>query len=131
MLGDNAEKSKNPLKKAMRRRNAKTVTFASPTYFEPSIVDYSTEEEQDDDQFFEDEDETARSDTQDTQDTQDMQDSQVEIQSENIVVEPLRTKPHPDRDVLTPNEEDESDRRVSPERPRRSDDSYDRQGIFF
>ena len=46
MLGDNPEKSKNPLKKAMRRRNAKTVQFTAPTYFEASDVDYSTEEEE-------------------------------------------------------------------------------------
>lgn len=46
MLGDNPEKSKNPLKKAMRRRNAKTVQFAAPTYFEASEVEYSSEEEE-------------------------------------------------------------------------------------
>ena len=46
MLGDNPEKSKNPLKKAMRRRNAKTVQFAPPQYFEPSDFDYSDEEEE-------------------------------------------------------------------------------------
>ena len=46
MLGDNPEKSKNPLKKAMRRRNAKTVQFAAPQYFEPSDFDYSDEEEE-------------------------------------------------------------------------------------
>jgi hypothetical protein len=45
MLGDQAEKSKNPLKKAIRRRNAKTVTFTAPTYVEASDIDYSTEEE--------------------------------------------------------------------------------------
>ena len=45
MLGDNPEKSKNPLKKAMRRRNAKTVQFAPPTYYEPSDNDYSSDEE--------------------------------------------------------------------------------------
>lgn len=45
MLGDNPERSKNPLKKAMRRRNAKTVQFTAPTYFEASDVEYSTEEE--------------------------------------------------------------------------------------
>ncbi|KIX08240.1 uncharacterized protein Z518_02896 [Rhinocladiella mackenziei CBS 650.93] len=45
MLGDNPEKSKNPLKKAMRRRNAKTVQFAAPTYYEPSDYEYSDEEE--------------------------------------------------------------------------------------
>jgi hypothetical protein len=45
MLGDQAEKTKNPLKKAIRRRNAKTVTFAAPTYVEASDIDYSTDEE--------------------------------------------------------------------------------------
>ncbi|KAJ9602963.1 protein phosphatase regulator [Cladophialophora chaetospira] len=49
MLGDNPEKSKNPLKKAMRRRNAKTVQFAPPTYYEPSDYEYSDEEEEGDD----------------------------------------------------------------------------------
>jgi hypothetical protein len=44
MLGDTAEKSKNPLKKAMRRRNAKTVAFAPPTYVEASDYDYSSDE---------------------------------------------------------------------------------------
>ncbi|XMA15676.1 hypothetical protein WAI453_008467 [Rhynchosporium graminicola] len=45
MLGDQEAKSKNPLKKAIRRRNAKTVTFAAPTYVEASDIDYSTDEE--------------------------------------------------------------------------------------
>lgn len=45
MLGDSMEKSKNPLKKAMRRRNAKTVQFAAPTYVEASDYEYSSEEE--------------------------------------------------------------------------------------
>lgn len=45
MLGDTAEKSKNPLKKAMRRRNAKTVQFAPPTYVEASDYDYSSDED--------------------------------------------------------------------------------------
>lgn len=39
------EKSKNPLKKAMRRRNAKTVQFTAPTYVEASDYDYSSDEE--------------------------------------------------------------------------------------
>lgn len=45
MLGDQEAKSKNPLKKAIRRRNAKTVTFTAPTYVEASDIDYSTDEE--------------------------------------------------------------------------------------
>ena len=46
MLSDNSEKTRNPLKKAMRRRNAKTVQFAAPTYVEASDYDYSTEEDE-------------------------------------------------------------------------------------
>lgn len=49
MLGDIPEKSKNPLKKAMRRRNGKTVQFAAPTYRDPPPMDYSTEEDEDED----------------------------------------------------------------------------------
>ncbi len=52
MLGDQAEKTKNPLKKAIRRRNAKTVTFTAPTYVEASDNDYSTDEEDMDGDFF-------------------------------------------------------------------------------
>ncbi|TVY20948.1 Tip elongation aberrant protein Tea4 [Lachnellula arida] len=52
MLGDQAEKSKNPLKKAIKRRNAKTVTFTAPTYVEASDVDYSTDEEDGEDDYF-------------------------------------------------------------------------------
>ena len=46
MLSDNSEKSRNPIKKAMRRRNAKTVQFAAPTYVEASDYDYSSDEEE-------------------------------------------------------------------------------------
>ncbi|KAK7541276.1 uncharacterized protein J3D65DRAFT_273500 [Phyllosticta citribraziliensis] len=49
MLGDTTEKSKNPLKKAMRRRNTKTVQFTAPTYVEASEYEYSTDEEDEDD----------------------------------------------------------------------------------
>ena len=46
MLSDNSEKSRNPLKKAIRRRNAKTVQFAAPTYVEASDYDYSSDDEE-------------------------------------------------------------------------------------
>ncbi|KAI5205812.1 hypothetical protein E4T39_02877 [Aureobasidium subglaciale] len=45
MLGDSAENSKNPLKKAMKRRKAKTVQFTAPTFVEASDYDYSSDEE--------------------------------------------------------------------------------------
>ncbi|KAK0771543.1 protein phosphatase regulator [Friedmanniomyces endolithicus] len=46
MLSDNSEKSRNPLNKVLRRRNAKTVQFAAPTYVEASDYDYSTDEDE-------------------------------------------------------------------------------------
>lgn len=46
MLSDSSpEKIRNPLKKAMRRRNAKTVVFTDPIYHEASEYEYSSEEE--------------------------------------------------------------------------------------
>ena len=46
MLSDTVhEKSRNPLKKAMRRRNAKAVQFADPIYHEACGYEYSSEEE--------------------------------------------------------------------------------------
>ncbi|PNS19282.1 Tip elongation aberrant protein Tea4 [Sphaceloma murrayae] len=45
MLGDNPERSKNPLKKAIKRRATKTVQFAPPTYVEASDYEYSDEED--------------------------------------------------------------------------------------
>ena len=46
MLSDNSEKTRNPLKKAMRRRNAKTVQFAAPTYVEASDYDYDSDDDE-------------------------------------------------------------------------------------
>ena len=80
MLGDNNEKSKNPLKKAMRRRNAKTVNFGAPTYIDASDVDYSTDDDSEHGDFFND-DETLDGEEEDAQE-----------QAEDIVVEPLRPK---------------------------------------
>ncbi|KAL8783899.1 MAG: hypothetical protein Q9213_004317 [Squamulea squamosa] len=45
ILDDQMTKTRNPLKKAMKRRTGKSVQFAAPTYVEASDVDYSTEEE--------------------------------------------------------------------------------------
>ena len=120
MLGDNSEKSKNPLKKAMRRRNAKTVNFAPPTYIEASDVEYSTEEEDEHGDFFND-DETVESEDGDAQET-----------NEDIVVEPLRTRSQKERplqgsdDDLSPIKQ-ESDRAAS-EAKRSSEDFFDPEG---
>lgn len=46
MLGDQADKAKNPIKTAIRRKKAKNVSFAAPTYVDYSDFDYDTEEEE-------------------------------------------------------------------------------------
>ncbi|KAF2281116.1 uncharacterized protein EI97DRAFT_20511 [Westerdykella ornata] len=84
MLGDTAEKTKNPLKKAIRRRNAKTVQFGSPTYVEPSDYDYSSD---DDEELFGGADPT-QTQTQ-TQAQAATERSEVE-QDESLKVEPLK-----------------------------------------
>lgn len=122
MLGDNPEKSKNPLKKAMRRRNTKTVTFSSPTYYEPSEVEYSTEEEQGDGECVDDEEETSRGEAQDTEE---------ENRDENIVVEPLRPK-HKEKKAWESEIAQERDPdRGSPEKHRTSEEIFDRQGMLL
>ncbi|PBP27898.1 sh3 domain protein, partial [Diplocarpon rosae] len=81
MLCDQEAKSKNPLKKAIRRRNAKTVTFTAPTYVEASDVEYSTDEEDGEIDYF----------GQNGQQNQsgDQQDQRVE-EEEAKAVEPLK-----------------------------------------
>lgn len=117
MLGDNAEKSKNPLKKAMRRRNAKTVTFSSPTYFEPSDVEYSTEEEEaGDEEFFEDEDGVT-------------QDTQEDTQADNMTVEPLRLKPRTDASASA-QEAEAAEKPASPEKDRTSEELFESQRML-
>lgn len=97
MLGDNSEKSKNPLKKAMRRRNAKSVSFSSPTYIEASDVDYDTEEEMEEGDFFDHDEESSRG-----EDDDDVQDDQ----HEDIVVEPLKPKSQREREKEIEESED-------------------------
>ncbi|KAJ5091627.1 hypothetical protein NUU61_006497 [Penicillium alfredii] len=87
MLGDNSEKSKNPLKKAMRRRNAKTVNFTAPTYIEASDVEFSSDDDSEHGDFFND-DETVDGEEEESQEA-----------NEDIVVEPLRPKAQKDKPV--------------------------------
>ncbi|KAJ4392001.1 protein phosphatase regulator [Gnomoniopsis smithogilvyi] len=47
MLGDQADKAKNSIKTAMRRRKTKNVSFAAPTYVDYSDYDYDTSDDED------------------------------------------------------------------------------------
>ena len=115
MLGDNSEKSKNPLKKAMRRRNAKTVNFAPPTYIEASDVEYSSDEDSERGDFFnDDETETVESEEGDGQ------------EQDDIVVEPLRPKGLKEKSTETEGKgsPDKADSEQAGAEPRRSSDEF-------
>ncbi|RMY73550.1 hypothetical protein D0863_03793 [Hortaea werneckii] len=90
MLGDNSEKSRNPLKKAMRRRNAKTVQFAAPTYVEASDYDYSTEDE-----------EAAAVDVNQSQDAAHVEDAQQQLNGESEPRESVDSRTSEDEEGRT------------------------------
>lgn len=99
------------------------MTFASPTYFEASDVDYSSEEEHREGEEVEEEEEASRADSQDTQE---------DVRDESMVVEPLRPKSHKEK-ALSESEvasQDQQSDRASPEKPRTSDEMPERQGTY-
>jgi hypothetical protein len=116
MLGDTAEKTKNPLKKAMRRRNAKTVQFAPPTYVEASDYDYSSDEGEDELFGGPDPKQTQQ------QQQQDAQQSEPESQ-DDLKVQPLKLG-GAKKDGK--NEGDVEDAAQDPERQRGSEDGIDK-----
>ena len=132
MLGDNPEKSKNPLKKAMRRRNAKTVTFSAPTYVEASDVDYSTDEEGDEEGIAEGV-EPAEAGEPESQQAQDKAD----------VVEPLKvrgqaTEDSPIDDIQSSAKPEDNNLEQTAaaivavsDKPRTSDEIFEHQGRSF
>jgi hypothetical protein len=118
MLGDNPEKTKNPLKKAIRRRNAKTVQFAAPTYFEASDIDYSTSEEEGEEDYPANEEEEAEK-----------KDVHQEDHDEITEVEPLQVKdPKPESPEPSTASRDnkEPEKKASVENSRASDEISDK-----
>ncbi|KAL1606421.1 protein phosphatase regulator [Paraconiothyrium brasiliense] len=129
MLGDTAEKTKNPLKKAMRRRNAKTVQFAQPQYFEPSDYDYSSDEDDGDD-LFGGADPTQADAQQQQQQQQATADKSESEQDENLKVQPLKVNgskkdPQGKSDAETGDPADEAGK-GSGEKQRNSDEIFDK-----
>ncbi|KAH7342917.1 hypothetical protein BKA65DRAFT_587174 [Rhexocercosporidium sp. MPI-PUGE-AT-0058] len=119
MLGDQEAKSKNPLKKAIRRRNAKTVTFTAPTYVEASDIDYSTDEDDGDGDFY---------DQKGQQEQNGDQQDQVADEDEIKAVEPLKPRAEI-REVRSESVEPEASRevaaKVSSDAGRSSDEIFD------
>jgi hypothetical protein len=120
MLGDTAEKTKNPLKKAMRRRNAKTVQFGLPTYVEASDYDYSSDEDGDEELF-------GGADPNQTDPQAATEKSEAE-QDDGLKVEPLKVKQADKESNSTtdPARNSNDDPNADGEKQRTSDEIFDR-----
>ena len=112
------------MKKAIRRRNAKTVVFTSPTYYEPSDIDYSDDEDGDEGEPPE-MTAGARSDTQELRGEQ----------RQAAVIESLETSGHQqehdiDDDIQEDPRPDEPEPQTAPiaDRARSSEEIFDRHG---
>ncbi|KAK3322176.1 hypothetical protein B0H66DRAFT_474035 [Apodospora peruviana] len=87
MLGDQAEKSRNPLKSAIKRRKTKTVQFAGEQidYYD---LDYSTDEEDLETAYFAEQQQQA----QQVQEVSQRAAAEAEAEDETAKVEPLRPR---------------------------------------
>ena len=131
ILQDHEEDKKgslNPLKKAMRRRNVKTVQFAPPSYVEPSDNGATSDEEED----ALDEDNVLE------QDNVEQEASEPAGQTiENGVVESAKPQePHTNGIRSEPNASDEvrtvaSVASISPEKPRNSEETLVNSGEYL
>ncbi|KAK4694060.1 hypothetical protein P7C71_g3454, partial [Lecanoromycetidae sp. Uapishka_2] len=130
MLGDEEEKKSgnplNPLKKAMKRRNAKTVQFTAPSYVEPSDNDYSSEEDEEgNSEFLGSEHESAAT----SQSNEKLQDG-----DDSAIVEPLKPRNQVQNgrqngDIITDQGHRSGlDKDVAPDDMRTSDDTFERSG---
>ena len=131
MLGDTTEKSKNYLKNAMRRRNAKKVQFGGHSYVEASEHEYSSDEEDGPDKVYTNGDGPTSEEVNGNGTTQESQDQ------DEIAVAPLnvhgpgkdRRSPSPEKkDVPEETGEDEA-RRKGVDQVRPNEEALDKQGI--
>lgn len=124
MLGDTAEKTKNPLKKAMRRRNAKTVQFAPPTFVEASDYDYSSDEGGDEELF-------GGADPTQNQAQQATAEKAEPEQDDNMKVQPLKVngtkkETNPASEGETSQESKDESAKSNGDKARTSDEIFDR-----
>lgn len=122
MLGDTAEKTKNPLKKAMRRRNAKTVQFAAPTYVEASDYDYSSDEGGEEELFGGADPNQAQTQQATVEKTEPEQDDSLKVQplKVNGAKKDVKSKAEPESKESEEPTKDEADKQ------RNSDEIFDR-----
>ncbi|KAF2111507.1 hypothetical protein BDV96DRAFT_650064 [Lophiotrema nucula] len=129
MLGDTAEKTKNPLKKAMRRRNAKTVQFGPPTYVDAVEEDYSSDEDGNEELFGGADPNQVQAQTQEQ--TQTVSEKAEPEQDDGLQVQPLKVS-GPKKETISevaendPSRENAEVTKSNGEKQRSSDEIFDR-----
>ncbi|KAF2681667.1 hypothetical protein K458DRAFT_77434 [Lentithecium fluviatile CBS 122367] len=126
MLGDTAEKTKNPLKKAMRRRNAKTVQFGPPEYVEASDYDYSSDEGGDEELFGGVDPNQGQAQQQQQQQQQQVETDKPEPeQDEGLKVQPLKVNGTKDTKIKSETEAEDSTEELAKKDSRSSNEIFD------
>lgn len=122
MLGDNAEKSKNPLKKAIRRRNAKTVQWSmTPIYVEASDYDYSSDEDEAEQELFPTSDDSEEKEQEDTHES-----AQVDPKVDPSKVNGTTKEQWADVEPTKVQAADEAISKANGDEPRSSEEIFDR-----
>lgn len=131
MLSDQEEDKRanplNPLKKAMRRRNVKTVQFAPPSYLEPEeIVTTSDEEDDGNEEEFASEEHSTSQLNQEISDG--VEENNLDESSKPREEQPLSTVDDHTSNQDLRNGASETDSATA--RPRTSEDAADQSGKF-
>ncbi|TLS22713.1 uncharacterized protein PpBr36_06028 [Pyricularia pennisetigena] len=120
MLGDQMEKTKNPIKSAMKRRKTKTVAFAAPTFHDYSDIDYSTEEEDPEMDFYirqqqaQQQQEQQQQQQQQQEQQQAQQNQQQQQQSQQVVNTQAANEEEPSRAEFAKSRQQKDVRAVDP-----------------
>lgn len=139
MLGDQPDKAKNGIRSAMKRRKAKNVQFAAPTYVDYSDFDYSTEEEDAETSVFVQQQQQGQQTQQSQQSTGDtnMDDEAARVEplkpKSQVKAESKRQEANSDADLLTADRgllgaDDAADAKA--EGPKKSSDGTVRDSFF-
>lgn len=127
MLGDQQEKSKATFKTAIRRRK-KTVTFAAPTYVDYSDIEYSTDEE-DQEEIFARQQQAAQQAKEQAANAESgpQEEDASEVEDDSARVQPLKMRAS--KDAKEPDATKQEQAAADVDQPRRSSDDMLDGGI--
>lgn len=112
------EKTKNPIKSAMKRRKTKTVAFAAPTFHDYSDIDYSTEEEDPEMDYYIRQQQAQQQQEQQQQQQQEQQQAQQnqqqQQQSQQVVTTQAANEEEPSRAEAATSRQQKDVRTVEP-----------------